>query len=103
VVGKHGRRHNEKQYYHGDKDQVSLNADAGLITSIIPGRADDYDRHKFKKLVDKDLSKGIEVSTVAPDRGYDDGKNHYYLRQKGINWVLSLNNYPSGKKEKKGE
>jgi len=50
VVGKDGKRHKETQYYYGYKDQVSLNADTGLVTSVIPGRADDYDGHKFKKL-----------------------------------------------------
>jgi len=61
----------ERQYCYGYKDQVSLNASIGLVTSVIPGHANDYDGHKLKKLVEKDLSKGIEVSTVAGDKGYD--------------------------------
>jgi hypothetical protein len=76
VVGKDGKRYKEVQYYYGYKDQVSLNAETDLATSIILGHARDYDGHKFKRLVDKDLSKGIEVSTVAADKGYDDGENH---------------------------
>jgi IS5 family transposase len=99
VVGKDGKGHKETQYYYGYKDQVSLNADTGLITSIIPGRAGDYDGHKFKKLVDKDLSKGIEVGTVAADRGYDDGENHYYLESKGISSAIRLNKYRTQKKD----
>lgn len=69
MVGKDGKRHKEAQYYYGYKDQVSLNAKTGLVTSVIPGHANDYDGHKLKKLVEKDLSKGIEVSTVATDKG----------------------------------
>ena len=99
MVGKDGKGHKETQYYYGYKDQVSLNADTGLITSIIPGRAGDYDGHKFKKLVDKDLSKGIEVGTVAADRGYDDGENHYYLESKGISSAIRLNKYRTQKKD----
>ena len=38
---------------------------------LFPGHANDYDGHKLKKLVEKGLSKGIEVSTVAGDKGYD--------------------------------
>jgi len=99
VVGKDGNRHKETKYYYGYKDQVSLNAESGLVTSVIPGHADDYDGHKFKKLVNKDLSKGIEVGTVAADKGYDDGENHYYLAQKGINSAIRLNDYRTQKKD----
>ena len=53
----------------------------------------------LRKLVDKDSSKGIEVGTVAADRGYDDGENHYYLRQKGINLAIRLNSYRIQKKD----
>ena len=49
VVGKDGQRHKEKQYFYGYKDQVSLNATTGLITTVIPGHANEYDGHKLKK------------------------------------------------------
>jgi hypothetical protein len=29
--------------------------------------------------VERDLNKGIDVRTVAGDKGYDDGDNHYYF------------------------
>jgi IS5 family transposase len=103
VVGKDGKRRKETQYYYGYKDQVSLNAETGLVTSVIPGRADDYDGHKFKKLVDKDLIKGMEVGIVAADKGYDDGENHYYLSQKGINSAIRLNSYRTQKKDENKE
>ena len=99
AVGKDGKRHKETQYYYGYKEQVSLNAESGLVTSVIPGRADDYDGHKFKKLVDKDLSKGIEIGTVTADKGYDDGENHYYLEKHGINSAIRLNSYRTQKKD----
>ena len=87
------------EYYYGYKDQVSLNAETGLVTSIIPGRADDYDGHKFQKLVEKDLAKGIKIDTVAADKGYDDGDNHYYLEKKGINSAIRLNRRRTQKKD----
>jgi IS5 family transposase len=104
VIGKDGERHKETQYYYGYKDQVSLNAGTGLVTSVIPGHARDYDGHKFKKLVDKDLGKGIDIGTVAADKGYDDGENHYYLEKHGINSAIRLNSYRTKKKDenKKG-
>ncbi len=103
VVGKDGKRRKETRYYYGYKDQVSLNTETGLVTSVIPGHADDYDGHKFKKLVDKDLNKGIEVGTVAADKGYDDGENHYYLEKQGINSAIRLNSYRTQKKDENKE
>jgi IS5 family transposase len=100
AMAEDGKRHREKQYYYGYKDQLSLNAESEIVTSVIPGCADDYDGHKFKKLVAKDLSKGIEVGTVAADKGYDDGENHYYLAQQGINSAIRLNSYRTQKKDK---
>ena len=99
VVGKDGKRHRKTQYFYGYKDQVSVSASTELVTSVIPGYANDYDGHKLKKLVEKDLRKGIEVGTVAGDKGYDDGDNHYYLKNKGINSAIRLNNYRTEKKD----
>jgi IS5 family transposase len=103
VVDDGGKRHKEKRYFYGYKDQVSLNANTELVTSVIPGHANDYDGHKLKKLVEKDLSKGIEVGTVAGDKGYDDGDNHYYLGDKGINSAIRLNSYRTQKKDENKE
>jgi len=103
VVGRDGKRHKETRYFYGYKDQVSLNASTELVTSVIPGHGNDYDGHKLKKLVEKDLSKGIKVGTVAGDKGYDDGDNHYYLENKGINSALRLNSYRTKKKDSNKE
>ncbi len=32
-------------------------------------------------------------------KGYDDGDNHYYLKAKGINSAIRLNNYRTEKKD----
>jgi len=103
VVGRDGKRHKEKQYFYGYKDQVSLNASTELVTSVIPGHGNDYDGHKLKKLVEKDLRKGVEVGTVAGDKGYDDGDNHYYLLNRGINSAIRLNKYRTEKKDSNKE
>lgn len=87
------------EYYYGYKDQVSLNAETGLVTSVIPGHANEYDGHRLKPLIEKDLAKGIEIETVAADKGYDDGENHYYLEQKKINSAIRLNRKRTKKKD----
>lgn len=103
VVDKDGKKHREGQYFYGYKDQVSLNADTELVTSVIPGYANDYDGHKLKELVEKDLGKGIEIEVVTGDKGYDDGENHYDLKQKGIKSAIRLKKHRTEKKDKNKE
>jgi len=103
VVDKDGKKRREGQYFYGYKDQVSLNAESELVTSVIPGYANDYDGHKLKELVEKDLSKGIEIETLAGDRGYDDGENHYELKQRGIKSAIRLKSNRTKKKDKNKE
>lgn len=67
VVGKDGKKHKGAEYFCRYKDQVSLNVEAGLVTSVIPGQANDYDGHKLKKLVERGLRKGIDMRTLAGD------------------------------------
>jgi IS5 family transposase len=103
LISKDGKKHNEQDYYYGYKDQVSLNAETELITSLIPGRACDWDGHGLKNLVEKDRSKGIVPGTIAADKGYDDGENHYYLQEQGINSAIRLKKNRTGKKDDKKE
>lgn len=91
------------EYYYGYKDQISLNAETGLVTSVNPGRADDYDGHQLKKLVDKDMAKGIKPEILSADKGYDDGENHYYLKEKNIHSAIRLNRRRLKKKDRNKE
>lgn len=100
VVNKDGKKETKPEYFYGYKDQISLNAETEIVTSIKPGYANDYDGRHLPDLVEKDLKKGIEVKVVAGDKGYDDGENHYFLNQKGINSAIRLNNYRTLKKDK---
>ena len=38
------------KYFHGYKNQISLNAESDLVTSIIPEQSDNYDVHEFQNL-----------------------------------------------------
>lgn len=101
--GDRGEGSREIKYFYGYKDQVSLNADTEMVTSVIPGHADDYDGHKLRDLVEKDLHKEIAIGIVAGDKGYDDGDNHYYLEQKGIKSAIRLKRNRTGKKDSNKE
>jgi len=103
VSDEKGRRRKQKEYFYGYKQHVSLNAETGLITSLrfSPGSA--YDGHFLPPLIESDLEQGVPVRIVAADRGYDDGENHEFLRQKGIASAIHLNRYRTQKKDKNKE
>ena len=74
----HGEPKEQLEYFYEYKAQVSLNAESGMITNLFvtPGNA--YDGHKLPELVNRDLELGLPIDTVAADRGYDNGNNHYF-------------------------
>ena len=45
------------------------------------------------------MKKGIDIGKVAGGKGYDDGDNHYYLKEKGISSATRLNSYRTEKKD----
>ena len=92
-----------RQYFHGYKAHVSMNAGSDLITSIgvTPGNA--YDGHRLPDLVESDMGKGVPISKVTADRAYDDGANHYLLETKGIHSAIILNRIRTEKKDSNKE
>jgi IS5 family transposase len=95
----HGRKVKQKKYFYGYKAHVSLNAESGLITSMVhtPGNA--YDGHQLPALLNKDLAQGLPVAVVTADRGYDDSGNHVLLSSRGIHSAIRLNDYRTRKKD----
>jgi IS5 family transposase len=94
-----GSKRKKTTYFYGYKAHVSLNAQTGLITSLVhtPGNA--YDGHQLPRLLRKDLDQGLPVQIVTADRGYDDSDNHCLLWSKDIHSAISLNDYRTQKKD----
>ena len=94
-----GQRVRSKQYFYGYKAHVSLDAQSGLITSMVhtPGGA--YDGHQLPKLLHKDLQQDLPVTIVTADRAYDDSDNHVLLDTKGIASAIRLNTHRLRKKD----
>lgn len=94
-----GEERQQKEYFYGYKTHVSLNGETGLITSltVTPGSA--YDGHQLPALVEQDLAQGIGAQVYAGDRGYDDGENHEFLRERKLKSALRLNEYRTQKKD----
>jgi len=99
VRDEHGRVRMQTQYFYGYKAHASLNAETGLITSLVhtPGNA--YDGHELPRLLERDLAQNLPVRIVAADRGYDSGANHYLLQTKGIHSAIRLNAIRTKKKD----
>lgn len=94
-----GRGVEVPRYFFGYKAHVSLNTGSELITSltVTPGNA--YDGHQLPDLLERDLARGIPIETLAADRGYDDGDNHYLLETMGIHSAIALCAYRTQKKD----
>jgi len=95
-----GKRSRQKVYFYGYKGNVSLNAQTGLITNatVTPGNA--HDGRQFPGVLERDLALGLPVEIVAADRAYDDTRNHYMLKVRGMHSAIHLNDYRTQKKDK---
>jgi len=99
VEDEHGNSKEQREYFYGYKAHVSLNAESGLITNLVATPGNAYDGHKLPELVNRDLELGLPIDTVAADRGYDDGNNHYFLQERGLHSAIHLNTYRTQKKD----
>ena len=95
-----GKSLRQKVYFYGYKGHVSLNAEAGLITSALVTPGNVPDGRQFPRLFERDLALGLPVEIVAADRAYDDTRNHYMLKVRGVHSAIRLNDYRIQKKDK---
>jgi IS5 family transposase len=75
-----------------------MNAENHLITSVVVTSGEAYDGHLLQELLERDLTQGVPLDTVAADRGYDDGNNHYLLQSKGLHSAIHLKDIRTPKK-----
>jgi IS5 family transposase len=88
----------ERQYL-GYKSHVSLNAETGLITSLVvtPGNA--ADNLQFPKLLAHDESLNVAAEIYSGDKAYDDTDLHFRLWEQGKHSALRLKRTRTGKKD----
>jgi len=99
VKTEEGKEIEQTEYFFGYKAHISLNAQAGMITSLEATSGEAYDGHHFCSLVDHDLKQKLPVDTYAGDKGYDDGENHYHLELCGLHSAIRLKSTRTGKKD----
>jgi len=88
----------ERQYL-GYKSHMSLNAETGLITSLVPTAGNAADNQPFAQLLAHDESLEVKAQIYAGDKAYDDTDLHYRLWQQGKHSALRLRRFRTGKKD----
>ncbi len=89
----------QEQQYLGYKSHMSLNAETGLITSLVPTAGSTADNKPFPKLLAHDESVEVEAEIYSGDKAYDDTDLHYGLWQKGKHSALHLKRTRTDKKD----
>jgi len=79
--------------YLGYKTHASLDAQTGLITSLLPTRGSAADNKQFAKLLAHDEEVGVDALIYTADKAYDDTDLHYRLWEAGKHSALMLNDY----------
>jgi len=99
VTQPNGEVKTEEVQYLGYKSHVSLNAETGLITSVVPTAGNAADNTQFPKLLAHDEALGVNADTYTGDRAYDDTDLHYRLWDKRKHSALRLHDYRTNKKD----
>ncbi|HUW09414.1 MAG TPA: transposase, partial [Anaerolineae bacterium] len=92
-TGPDGKVTQKEVQYLGYKSHVSLDAETGLITSILPSRGKAADNAQFAKLLAHDEQIAVAAEVYAGDMAYDDTDLHYRLWETGKHSALRLNDY----------
>ena len=79
--------------YLGYKSHTSVNAETGLITTVVPTVGSAADNKAFPNLLAHDEEIGVSADTYSGDRAYDDTDLHYRLWAAGKHTALQLNAY----------
>ncbi len=88
----------ERQYL-GYKSHMSLNAETGLITSLVPTAGSAADNKQFPKLLAQDEAVEVEAEIYSGDKAYDDTDLHYRLSEKGKHTALRMRHLRTVKKD----
>jgi IS5 family transposase len=99
VVEPDGRKTTRQIRYKGYKAHVSVNAETGLTTTVIPARGNTADNKAFAALLAHDHSLDLPTTTYGGDRAYDDTDIHERIEAAGLHSGICLNDYRTKKKD----
>jgi len=92
-TGPDGKLTMQDLLYLGYKSHVSINAETGLITSLMPTGGSAPDNKQVPELLAHDAEVGAPAEIYAGDKAYDDTDLHVRLWALGKHSALTLNDY----------
>ena len=99
VVEPDGRRTQKQIRYRGYKSHVSLNAETGIVTSLLPSRGNQADNKVFPDLLAHDQALQLPTDTYGGDRAYDDTDIYERLEAAGLHPGICLRRFRTEKKD----
>jgi len=99
VVEPDGRRAKKEIRYRGYKTHVSLNAETGIVTSLVPSRGNQADNKVFPDLLAHDQALQLPTTTYGGDRAYDDSDIYERLEAAGLHPGICLRRFRTEKKD----
>ena len=99
VVGPDGKERIKQIRYKGYKTHVSVNAETGIVTTVVPTPGNRADNKVFPQLLAHDQALELPTTTYGGDRAYDDTDIHERIEGAGLHSGICLNNYRTKKKD----
>lgn len=103
VVDVEGEKTTRRIRYRGFKTHASVNAETGVVTTIIPAWGNTADNKAFPDLRDHDRGLDLPTRIYAGDKAYDDTDIYSRLEQEGLAIGITLRNFRTQKKDKNKE
>jgi IS5 family transposase len=85
--------------YKGYKTHVSVNAQTGIITTMVATRGNRADNKVFPQLRQHDRALNLPTAAYGGDKAYDDTDIYERLAAEGLDIAVTLNDYRTAKKD----
>jgi len=92
-TGPDGKVRKRNLQYLGYKTHASVNAETGLITTVVPTGGSAADNKQVPQLLAHDSAVGVAAEIYAGDKAYDDTDLHFRLWALGKHSAFTLNDY----------
>jgi transposase, IS5 family len=85
--------------YRGYKSHVSVNAETGVVTSLLPAQGNTADNKAFPHLLEHDLRLNLPTRAYGGDKAYDDTDIHQRLAHNDKQSAITLKHQRTTKKD----
>ena len=99
VVEPDGQKVKKHIRYLGYKTHASVDAETGIVTSIVPERGNSADNKAFPALLEHDRSLGLSTETYGGDKAYDDTDLFERIEELGLHVGIKLRRTRTTKKD----